>query len=150
VTIEIGYRLLPPWSEGKATLDLASADEVQLRYYAFPGDHILRIGGADFSAPWGWVPLLDFAAVLVDAVAQVAAGKDEEILFTENEARIVLQAAGEAVEVSCSYADGRARIGRAELARAAKIYAARLLDELSAQFPALRSNVDFKRWYPAI
>jgi hypothetical protein len=150
VTIEIDYRLSPPWSEGKATLDLASADEVQLRYYAFPGDQILRIDGADFSAFWGWVPLLDFAAVLVDAVAQAATGKDEEILFTENKARIVLRAEGEAVEVSCSYASGRAKIGRAELARAAKTYAARLLDELSMQFPELRSNADLKRWYPAI
>lgn len=149
MTVEIGYRLSPPWSAGKATLDLASADEAQLRYYAFPGDQILRIDGADFSAIWGWVPLLDFAAVLVDAVAQAAAGKDEEILFTENEARIVLRADGEAVAVSCSYADAVATIGRAELARAAEAYAARLLDELSAQFPALRSNVDLKRWYRA-
>jgi hypothetical protein len=149
MTIEIGYRLSLPWSAGNSTLDLAAADEVQLRYYAFPGDQILRIGGADFSALWGWIPLLDFASVLVDAVAQVASGKDEEILFTENEARIVLRAEGEAVAVSCSYADVSARIGRAELARTATAYAARLLVELSAQFPELRSNRDLARWYPA-
>jgi hypothetical protein len=149
MTIEIDYRLSPPWSEGDATLDLAVADETSLRYYAFPGDQILRVDGVDFSAEWGWIPLLDFAASLVDAAAQLALGTAEAAIdFTENGARIVLRAHGADVTVSCTYSDGIARIGRAELAAAAEDYAARLLAELSARFPQLRANPDLARWYP--
>jgi hypothetical protein len=147
--IELDYRLSPPWSDGEATLDLAVSDEMRLRYYAFPGNQILRINGADFSPLWGWVPLLDFAASLVDAIALVATGKEGAVTFTENEARIVLRAEAETVAVSCSYADHRAKIGCAELAQAAQAYAARLLQTLSTQFPELRSNGDLASWYPA-
>lgn len=146
--IEIGYRLSPPWSEGKSPIDLATADELTLRYHAFQGDQILRIDGADCSARWGWVPLLDFAAALVDAVSRLGPGSEEAIEFTESEARIVLRAEGESVAVSCTYADGEARVGRTELIDAARAYAARLLADLSSRFPELRANRDLARWYP--
>ncbi len=146
--IEIDYRLSPPWSEGKATLDLAAADEMQLRYYAFPGDQILRIGGVDFSAAWGWVPLLDFAAALAHAARRVATTGEEAIAFTENEARIVLRSHGETVTVSFSASDATATVRRDALDRMAHRYAARLLSELSSRFPELLRNRGLARWYP--
>jgi hypothetical protein len=147
--IEIDYRLSPPWSEGEATLDLAAADETALRYRAFPGDQILRIDGVEFSAEWGWVPLLDFASALVEAVARLESGAaDAAIDFTENDARIMLRGDGAAIAVSCTFRDGVARIGRAELAAAARNHAARLLADLSGRFPRLRANSDLTRWYP--
>jgi hypothetical protein len=146
--IEIDYRLSPPWNEGKATLDLAAADEMELRYHAFPGDQILRIDGVDFSAAWGWVPLLDFAAALTHAATHVATTREEAVGFTENEARIVLRSKGPRVTLSCSYADGEATVGQRELAEAARRYAARLRDALSQQFPGLRRNRSLGRWYP--
>jgi hypothetical protein len=147
--IEIDYRLSPPWNEGKATLDLAAADEMQLRYHAFPGDQILRIDGVDFSAAWGWVPLLDFAAALVHAATRIATTQEEAVGFTENEALIVLRSKGQFVEIAASYADGRATVGHAELVQAGRNYAVRLLEVLCAQFPELRTNKSLKRWYPA-
>jgi hypothetical protein len=63
--IHLSYRLSDESCAKNALIDWATADEMTLRYYVFFGDQIFVIDGADFSARWGWVTILDFAAGLV-------------------------------------------------------------------------------------
>jgi len=58
--ITLDYRLSPLPGD-RTDRELVSASESELRYSLFLGDVVFRVGDADFSANWGWVPVLDFA-----------------------------------------------------------------------------------------
>lgn len=60
MTITLDYRLSPFWNKETDRADLSSADASDLHYKLFLGDMVFRIGESDFSAPWGWVPVLVF------------------------------------------------------------------------------------------
>ena len=64
--IALDYALSDERNTRAPVTNWLTADDVALRYYLFRGDQIIIINGVDFSARWGWVPLLDFAAALVE------------------------------------------------------------------------------------
>ena len=59
--IKLEYGLDPSWDRTPADRDLSTADDSELHYDLFLGDVVIQIDGVDFSARWGWVPVLDFA-----------------------------------------------------------------------------------------
>jgi len=64
--MQFGYKLSeasrnePDW--------LATATVTDLRYRIALGDIILKEGEVDLSAPWGWIPLIDFVVGVRDLV----------------------------------------------------------------------------------
>lgn len=141
--MELDYRL-------RASADaagLAAADETTLRYEAFLGDLVIRGGGADLSAPWGWVPVLDFALCLLDIVGRLRDGDGEAAFeFTESDDLIRFRRVSDEVEVSSTYSAGSFTCPTPEFVRSAAGFCARLARELQESYPALRDNDVFARF----
>jgi hypothetical protein len=138
--ITLDYRLSP--LPGDYTDQaLVSAGESELRYRLFFGDIVFRIGDADFSANWGWVPVLDFALGLEHAVRGLLHGKDEaEFEFTESDSTIRFQRDAADVFVSASYAPYRTVVNLEDLLKAARAFRTRVVDDLSLIHPQLGLN----------
>lgn len=136
--LELDYRLTPGGTP--AGVDLASADEATLRYTCFPGDIRFVAGRADFSAPWGWVPVLDFAVSLRAIAAQLVTEGHQTFEFTESDAEIDFVRRDALVAVCANYATGAAEVRHADLSLAAEGFLARVVGELTDLFPALGAN----------
>jgi hypothetical protein len=61
MAVTLDYSLSPSFSRWATGVDLAAADETTLAYDCFCGGVTFVVEGADFSARWGWVTVLDFA-----------------------------------------------------------------------------------------
>ena len=148
--IRLDYRLSDEWRNKAATFDWVTADETSLRYRALTGDQIFVIGDVDFSAPWGWVPLLDFAAGLVAIARRLREGAPEcAFEFTESDAKLEFSARDGAASLRSNYYPGQtAVVSVDDLDEAARAYAARLLREAISLYPALGKNASLKSWYP--
>ena len=131
-----------------AKLNVAKADETMLRCYCFHGDQILIIDGADFSARWGWVTLLDFAAVLVYVCKALRCETSATLDFTESEAELKFDRLGDQVSISATYTTATATITLNQLSSAAYEYASRILKAAIEVEPALAKNRQLKTWYP--
>ena len=139
--VTLDYKLSADWNPYE--LDLRSADEMTLRYDAFPGDIVFRIDDADFSAQWGWVPILDFALALRTIVERLD-GHDRELFeFTESGATIGFRRDGGTIEISTSYASAIARAPLFELSNAVDTFIDELADALETQHPELADNEFF-------
>ena len=63
--IKLDYKIDETDLTADGDLSSSSIDsDTKLHYYAFYGDITFIVDGADFSAKWGWVPVLDFAVCL--------------------------------------------------------------------------------------
>lgn len=145
--VELTYRLSKEWAHSWAGIDLAHADETALRYKAFLGDLFFTINGADFNAPWGWIPILDFALAFSDIVDELARGATESSFeFTESDECLFFVNHGKSVIVSCSYNQQRAVIPLANLIEAGKSLTQRIYDEQSQAHPELLDNELFVKW----
>jgi hypothetical protein len=142
--IEIGYRLDPSWDRTLADVDLRTADPTALSYDLFLGDVFMRAGDADFSAPWRWVPVLDFAVNLKVLVEDLADGQQDRFQFTECEAEIRFARHGETVQISASYVPAVARVPYGIFLQAVRAFALRTQEELVSAYPALRENPWFQ------
>ena len=49
--------------------DFLSAPQEHFHYYFFLGDVTFIVDEVDFSARWGWVPILDFAVTLSEVIS---------------------------------------------------------------------------------
>lgn len=140
--ITLDYKLSSDWRPFE--IDLRTADEMTLRFDAFPGDVVFRVGAVDLSAQWGWVPVLDFALALETIAQRLANHRHELFEFTESGATIDFRQNGDdAVTISPSYTQRSAQIERAQLERAATTFADRVCEELGARHPALAENAFF-------
>ena len=138
--ITLDYRLSPLPGD-RADRELVSASESELRYSLFLGDVVFRVDDADFSANWGWVPVLDFALGLEHAVRELLQGKEEaEFEFTESDSAIRFQRDEGDVFVSASYAPQRAVVNLEDLVKAVRVFRKRVVDDLSLIHPQLRMN----------
>ena len=126
--------------DGSRWLDLT---ESELRYDHFLGDIRFRVGEADFSTHWGWVPVLDFAlgiCHLLDAIGEHGASAFE---FTESESTLRLSRDGNELTVSADYAPGVGTTTILEARAAASRFARSLGARLTGMYPALRHNQNF-------
>ena len=138
--ITLDYKLSPAPGESTAR-ELVSATESELRYSLFLGDVVFRVGDADFSANWGWVPVLDFALGLEGAARELLQGKEEaEFEFTESDSAIRFQRDQGDVFISASYAPHRTVVNLKDLVNAVRIFRKRVVDDLSLIHPQLRMN----------
>lgn len=141
--IQLDYQIGTDWARNLSEADLETADESVLRYDAFLGDVIFRADGADFSARWGWIPVLDFAISLqaiVETLATASGNHSEKFEFTESEAHIAFIRDEENVELRADYASETAVVSYVELRAAVESFLRRVVDELVDAYPALSSN----------
>ena len=127
--------------------DVADADETDLRYDFLLGDLVFEIGDADLSAPWGWVPILDMALALRDAV-QTLASEDEVVLgFTENDATIRFVREGGRIRAIASYGDDMVAplVGLPALTNAVETFGRAVCATAVERAPAIAENEAFLR-----
>ena len=132
-------------------MDWTKADETTLRYQTFLGDQIFVANGADFSAKWGWIPLLDFAAGFVAITRRLVVGEAELVFdFTECDAQLQFNRQGSNTLITSSYNNAMATVPTNELAQAANSYAERILRDAISLYPALKANRSLAGWYPTL
>jgi hypothetical protein len=137
--MQIDYRLSEDWDEN--SIDLAAADEMDLRYCAATGDIILRKDQTDLSAKWGWITLIDFALALREIGEALAVTEGTETFeFTESDATLQFNRRGEEMTISGSYAAGEITVPFAAFGEQVRDFARRLDAELLAKRPELRLN----------
>lgn len=143
--ITLDYKLSPLPGDG-TNRALVSASESELRYSLFPGDVVFKVGDADFSANWGWVPVLDFALGLESGASELLQGKEEvEFEFTESDSAIRFQRDEGDIFISASYAPHRAVVNLEDLVKAVRGFRKRLVNDLSLIHPELRMNPTLRK-----
>lgn len=149
--IDLSYSLSSSWNERAADIDCGSADETAIRYRAFFGDQIFIVNGVDFSAKWGWVPLMDFAACLSTIIKGLEEGQSELVFeFTESDAQLQFNRQHDRVLITSSYSNGKATVGLDELRNAANLHAELVLREAMTLHLALKTNRSLMAWYPSV
>jgi hypothetical protein len=108
--VKLDYQISPSWNEKAGAIDLSRADESTLLYNAFLGDVVFSVEGVDFSARWGWVPILDFARSFFLVFNELASEPQFTYEFTESDAAINLKKVDGEVIVSATYAAGMAKV----------------------------------------
>jgi hypothetical protein len=147
--IEIGYEVLPIdrklsplWRENPAP-DLSAVSAMDLSYQYFLSRIEFVVAGENIGRRWGALPLLDFTEsvkVLCSSIKKFGKGL---IDFTENDHNILFVCHGGVVCVEDSWASGTLTCGKEELLVAATGFADGVLRDLSAEYPAIRSNEFF-------
>jgi hypothetical protein len=134
--MHLDYRL----NEDSGT-DWSSVTEEDLRYRVALGNLVFHIGDKDFSADWGWIPLIDLAASFAEIIRKLEGGSPSETFeFTESDAWIRLERMGEKVLVSTSYSEGVAEIALHSASAAVKSFRERLRSELDRRHPQAAHN----------
>jgi len=121
--------------------DWSSVTEEDLRYRVALGNLIFHVGDRDFSADWGWIPLVDLAASFAEIVRKLEGGSPSETFeFTESDAWVRFQKKGEKVLVSTSYSEGVAEIALHSASAAVKSLRERLRSDLDRRYPQAAHN----------
>jgi hypothetical protein len=109
--LNLSYRLEKHLEEFRDPDDLAKATEVDFRFRVALGDLILAAPPNDFSARWGWVPLIDFV-VSVRGILNQLKGRTtrSRFDFTESEATLTFARRETDVVITASYAPGQIQI----------------------------------------
>jgi len=140
----LDYRLSPGWRAQAAEKDLRSASTEALHYDLFLGDVIFRSNGADFSAAWDLVPVLDFAMSLLRIARELRTSDSQRFEFTESEATLHFERHGDQVQISSSYSPGSVVVPYEDLQRAAEGFAQRMVQELATEFPEIADAQAFQ------
>ncbi len=147
--IELAYKLSDAPESGVFDHNLTKFDETELRYHFFFGDQIILVDGVDFSARWGWVPLLDFAACLVAIVSALSTGEGAQVFeFTESDACLWFERVERDVMLRSNYCDARATVPLTELEQAAWKYAESIVEDAKKRCPQLAADPTLINWYP--
>ena len=148
--IYLSYKLSDELNTKAPLIDWVNADEMTLRYYVYLGDQLFLADEADFSARWGWIPILDFAACLVLIARALTSGEtNRRFEFTESEDYIDFTRQENRVVMSSNYTTARAEVALDELQSAARSYANTVFEGATALHPALKNNLSFLSWYPS-
>ncbi|MDZ4697703.1 MAG: hypothetical protein SGI86_21370 [Deltaproteobacteria bacterium] len=141
------YSLEPTSSRKLAAVDLAHAAPEELRYELFLGNVYLResMEQIDFSAPWGWVPVLDFALSLKAVSEALEEDTNAKFEFTESDAVLSFERLGVDVEITASYAAGSIRLSHAQFGALAAAFSRRVVNELCTQNLQLAANPEIRR-----
>lgn len=114
-----------------------------LRYDCFLGDVILQSEQVNLSAPWGWIPILDFELSIFTLLRNLDEGDEEHFEFTESEAVLKFNRSGDVTAITASYADGVILTSQRDLVRRAEEQLTRTVQELLRQHPRLDQNPTF-------
>jgi hypothetical protein len=127
--------------------DLRLADEAKLRYDILLGDIIFTAEQCDFSMHWGWVPIIDFAACMIQAKNDLLAcdGARSIVDFTESDDKVSFVRYSDEVVVSGSYVSCQANVTLEELSIAVDSFRDRLLEYISLNYPPLFENRELRR-----
>jgi hypothetical protein len=144
--MHLDYRL----NEDRET-DWSSVTEEDLRYRVALGNLVFHVGDKDFSADWGWIPLVDLAASFAEIVRKLEDGSASETFeFTESDAWVRFERKGEKVLVSTSYGDGVGEIALHAASEAVKSFRERLRSELLRQHPQAAHNAAVRKLLGAV
>ncbi len=145
--MHLDLQLSTDWNaKAAARHDLTTADESVLRYDVLLGDLILQVNGVDFSARWGWIPLLDLAYGLKDMGDEILTGEPEASFeFTESDAWLRFSRRGDAVEISASYVPQTTVVEMRDLSTLLTSAAQDFFTRIATQNPGLASNPSFER-----
>lgn len=141
----LDYRLDPVAATKAKDVDMALADPASLRYHLFPGDVVVEGAGADFSARWGWVQVLDFALSLTAIEAALERDRVARFEFTESDAALDFRLANEDVCVSSTYAPGLLCVSASEFRQQVERFVRRVVRDLCGQYPRLALNPEIRR-----
>ena len=142
--MQLGYKLSE--ASRNETDWSATATVTDLRYRTALGDIILKEGEVDLSAPWGWIPLIDFVVGVRDLVHSLKTdGNEAEFEFTESEALIRFRRKGGKLAITASYANGEAVVPIPTLIEHLKRFEDDLRAELLSRYPELRGNPHFRK-----
>jgi hypothetical protein len=139
--MHLDYRL----NEDRET-DWSSVTEEDLRYRVVLGNLVFHVGDKDFSADWGWIPMVDLAASFAEIVRKLEGGSARETFeFTESDAWVRFERKGEKVLVSTSYGEGVGEIALHSASEAIKSFRERLRSELVRQHPQAAHNAAVRK-----
>jgi hypothetical protein len=139
--MRLDYHLSQP-----GTGSWSSATDEDLRYRLALGDLIFHAGEHDFSALWGWIPLIDLAASFATILEKLERTTGAETFeFTESDAWIRFERQGQEVTITTSYRPGAAKIPLSELKAKVREFQEKLKTELTAKYPEAKSNQHFRR-----
>lgn len=135
--MKIAYQL----HSGIHAADLATADDVEMRYEMFLGDLLIQDAETNLSAPWGWIPMLDFALCLVTIFRQLLVHSGEAVYeFTESEEALKFYRVANHIEVRSTYSPGVITCSLDEFFDAVNDFCNRLRRELGTKYPTLFEN----------
>jgi hypothetical protein len=139
--MHLDYRL----TEDRET-DWSSVTEEDLRYRVALGNLIFHVDDKDFSAAWGWIPLIDLAASFGEIVHKLEAGSTSETFeFTESDAWVRFEKKDGNVLVSASYGEGVGEIPLHSVVQAIKSFRERLHEELISKHPQAAHNAAVRK-----
>jgi hypothetical protein len=134
-------------NEGRDT-DWSSVTEEDLRYRVALGNLIFHVGDKDFSASWGWIPLVDLAASFAEIIHKLESGSSSETFeFTESDAWIRFEKKNAKVLVSASYGHSIGETSLHSLSETVKSFRERLRSELGRRHPEVANNSAFKKLF---
>ena len=132
-------------SEDRET-NWSSVTEEDLRYRVALGNLIFHVGNKDFSADWGWIPLVDLAASFAEIVRKLEGGSASETFeFTESDAWVRFERKGEKVLVSTSYGEGVGEIALHSASAAVKSFREHLRSDLVTRHPQAAHNAAVRK-----
>ena len=144
--MRLDFQLSSEWNQRAASCDLAKADDSALRYDVFLGDLVFELGDCDFSARWGWIPLLDLAYSLKDMCDRLLTGDPEATFeFTESDAWIKMSRKGDDVEVLASHVSCTGRSRLSALCELVTASGREFFAKVAASHSELASNPAFAR-----
>lgn len=142
--VTLDFQISPTWQDSTEAKTVESAGCMALHYQHFLGDVFFRADGADYSATWGWVPVLDFALGLLRLVRCLGPSDSGRFEFTESNASLTFQRSAQQVKISASYSASVAVVSCAELRSGVELFARRVVSDLVSMYPVLECNEAFQ------
>lgn len=126
-------------------VEVGQVDSAGLHYESFLGDILLEQGEVDFSAFWGWIPLLDFVHCVTMILDSVSVGSKERYEFTESDAWLEFDRVDiETVCIKSEYAPGSILVPFADLRDLVGKAGASLMAEIETRCPGIVDNKSYQ------
>jgi hypothetical protein len=142
MSVKLDYRL-KDWGTVE---NWAEATAEDLRYRLVLGDLLLTVGDHDYSAEWGWIPLLDAFAALSSIIQHLERDPGTRSFeFTESDAMLEFSRYGDQIHLKASYKPAVSGAPVADWKEAVADFAQRLRAEVLTGYPELAQNHEFRR-----
>jgi len=121
---------------------LPDLDEIEIRYNFLLGDVIILAGECDFSARWGWVPILDFVCSLKYICTKLCQNEnlEMEFEFTESESTLKFSRKGDLLTITASYNQCISTVTFDDFIVKADEFASRLILDVFESYPESINN----------